>query len=231
MVHAMKVVLFDIDGTLITSGGAGLRALARAFEEQFGVSNAFARVPVSGRLDPLIIRDCLDAAGLDEPADGWLDTFRATYFGYLRDELKTSPRQRVLPGVESLLGALGERNSAGVGLLTGNFAGSARIKLEHFAIASYFDWGAFGEDGPTRRALVPVALTRAAERGWRPSRPSDVLVIGDTPLDVDCAHAHGATALAVATGVHARDELDATGAEIVVDSLEDMAPVLRWLGA
>lgn len=224
----MKVVLFDIDGTLITSGGAGLRALSRACEREFNLADALEGVPTAGRLDPLIVGDALVAAGHPRPTPAQFDAFIATYCEFLRDELDTTARKAVLPGVAPLLDELLTREGIGVGLLTGNFSVSARIKLEHFGLARYFTWGAFGEDGPTRSALVPVALSRAARHGWTPARPEHVLVIGDTPHDVECAHAHGAVALAVATGVFDRVALERTGAQLVVEDLSDPSTVLEW---
>lgn len=227
----MKVVLFDIDGTLITSGGAGLRALASACADVFGVPNALDGVSTAGRLDPLIIRDALAEAGFEQPSPEVFERFVTTYCGHLRDELRTSAPQAVLPGVADLLEVLMTRDDVGVGLLTGNFSVSARIKLDHFGLSRFFEWGAFGEDGPSRSHLVPVALDRAARFGWSPARADHVLVIGDTPHDVECAHAHGAVALAVATGTFDREALQRTGAEIVVEDLTDPAVVLRWADA
>lgn len=225
----MKVVLFDIDGTLITSGGAGLRALARACEQEFQLPNAFDTVSTAGRLDPLIVRDALMAAGRPAPSSEQIQAFVTAYCGFLREELESTPRKAVLPGITQLLDVLVTRDGLGVGLLTGNFSVSARIKLEHFGLDHYFGWGAFGEDGPSRSHLVPVALDRASRLGWQPTAPDHVLVIGDTPLDVECAHAHGAVALAVATGTFDRSALERTGAQIVAEDLSDPETVLRWL--
>jgi len=227
----MKLILFDIDGTLISSGGAGLRAMVRTLERRFGIVNGFDGVPTAGRLDPLILADALAAAGRPGLDAAALDAFRAEYCDLLREELATTPieRQRVLPGVRVLLDDLAGRDVA-VALLTGNFETSAFIKLQHFALAPYFAFGAFGEDASSRSALLPIAIDRARQRGHAVDGPSDVLVIGDTPHDVDCAHEWGATALAVATGSFDRDALSATGARIVVEDLSDSAPVHRWLG-
>lgn len=134
----------------------------------------------------------------------------------------------MLPGVLELLDALAARADAAVGLLTGNFVRGARIKLGHFSLWDRFVLGAFGDDHVDRRDLVPVAIKEAEGLGLVPAR---VVVIGDTPLDIDCAHAHGATAVAVATGSYSREALMNAGADIAVETLAELPATREWLPA
>jgi len=223
------LVLFDIDGTLIQSGRAGLRGMNAAFDRLYRAPGALDHVPFAGRTDRAIVADALRGIGL-EASDDNVRTLRDAYLEDLRVEMgrPTDLPSRVLSGVVELLDALAARPGVRVGLLTGNFAGGAEIKLGHFGLWTRFGWGAFGDEHADRRALVPVALAEAARAGW--AGPSDaVCVIGDTPLDVDCARAHGARALAVATGPFGPVALEAAGAHCVVPSLTDTPALLAWL--
>jgi phosphoglycolate phosphatase-like HAD superfamily hydrolase len=134
-----------------------------------------------------------------------------------------------MPGVHALLDALTVRDDLALGLLTGNFAEGARIKLEHFDLWKYFAFGAFGDDAADRNALVPVAVERARARGVGGVTPADVLVVGDTPHDVACALAVGAVPVGVATGGFSVDQLRASGAEIVFEDLSDREAFLKLL--
>jgi phosphoglycolate phosphatase len=224
------LLLFDIDGTLILSGRAGLRSLNRAFEDLYGLSDALDAVPIAGRTDRGIVSEALSKAGLPV-TDTALVAVRDAYLSHLPRAIlePVADRSGVLDGVPELLDALESREDLDVGLLTGNFVRGAEIKLGHFGLWHRFPFGAFGDDHLDRRALVPVALARAARDG-RDAPPRDrVIVIGDTPLDVDCAHAYGAQAIAVATGGFSRADLEQTGANLVVDSLAALSDVLRHI--
>ena len=234
-----KLVLFDIDGTLVLTGGAGLRAMNRAFEEIVGAptgltaanrSEALNGVPVAGRTDWIIVKDSLARVGR-ELDDDLLRRLRERYVKHLGHEITQRGKgfNGTLPGVPALLEALQAREDAFLGLLTGNFKDGARIKLERFDLWRYFRCGAFGDDSPDRNALVPVALERAAACGMAPLEPADVLVVGDTPGDVACAQAVGAVPIGVATGSYTADELRACGAEVVFETLEDAAGFARLL--
>ena len=135
----------------------------------------------------------------------------------------------VMPGIRELLEVLRTRDEVSVGLLTGNFVEGARIKLEYFDLWKYFPWGAFGGDSASRNDLVPVALARAREHGVNDVAPANVLVVGDTPNDVECALVAGATPVAVATGSYSTDQLRAAGATIVFDDFRDTAGFLALL--
>jgi len=219
------LVLFDIDGTLVLTGRAGVRALGRALEDVAGQPGLLDRVPIAGRTDRAIILEALGAIGV-EPADHLYAQVRDRYCAYLPEEVRAeSPHPKlVLPGVRAALAELVPLEAAGavaVGLLTGNFARGAEIKLGHFDLWRRFGFGAFGDDRVDRRDLVPLAIEAAARAGAGVFRPDHLVIVGDTPADVDCAHAHRAKAIAVATGLYTFDQLRATGAEVVVADLSE----------
>jgi phosphoglycolate phosphatase len=222
-----KLILFDVDGTLVLSGGAGVRAMNRAFEALGGVGDAFAGVRMAGRTDQAIVLDVLSRLGLSLD-ESWHRRFRETYFACLREEIEhPAPEKRMMPGIRPLLDALVARDDVWMGLLTGNFEEGARIKLAHFDLAGYFAWGAFAEDSADRNALVPIALARAAEQGAPGFARDRVFVVGDTPLDVACARAAGVRAIAVATGPYDTGTLRASGADAVFADLSDGAAFLQ----
>lgn len=223
-----KLVLFDIDGTLVLTGGAGLRAMTRACEEIVGHADALEGIPVAGRTDWIILHDTLARLGraLDQSL---FDHLRERYVEHLRREILQPGKgfNGALPGVPELLHELDERDDVYLALLTGNFEAGARIKLERFDLWRYFRCGAYGDDAADRNALVPVAVERASACGIPPIAPADVIVVGDTPHDVACARASGATAVAVATGGYTADQLRACGASIVFDNLRNTGEVVR----
>jgi phosphoglycolate phosphatase-like HAD superfamily hydrolase len=227
-----KLVLFDIDGTLVLTGGAGLRAMNRAGEAVLGAANILDGIPVAGRTDWSILEDAL--ARIDRSLDADLFArLKDAYVGCLREEIvhPGTGTKAVMPGIAELLPALRSRDDVILALLTGNFAEGARIKLEHFDLWHYFECGAFGDDAADRNALVPFAIERAVSCGYPMIAYEDVFVIGDTPHDVACARAVGAVAVAVATGGYKVDALRATGAPHVFDDLSDTDAVLRLIAS
>jgi phosphoglycolate phosphatase-like HAD superfamily hydrolase len=217
-----KVILFDIDGTLILSGGAGMRALNRACEEITGLSDAFADVAVAGRTDRIIIHDAMRRAGRD--LDGHLlSALRSRYLQLLQEEIQLRGRgvKAILPGVRELLDVLAAREDVFLGLVTGNFEEGARIKLEYFDLWRYFRCGAYGDDAADRNELVPVAWRRALECGVNAADGDNTFVVGDTPHDIACARAAGARPIAVATGGFTADQLREAGAAEVLPDLSD----------
>jgi phosphoglycolate phosphatase len=210
------LVLWDIDGTLLHTLGAGVRGMNTAFERLYGRAGALDGLAIAGRTDLSIVGDAFRRLGL-EAAPAEVTQLRDAYFAELRVEL-TRPREGffgVLPGVHAALDAMAASDDMAVGLLTGNFVGGAEIKLGRFDLWRRFTFGAFGDHHLDRRDLVPVAVKAAEAQGIVPGR---VVVIGDTPLDIDCARAHGAIAVAVATGPYRTAQL--ADADLVVDTLE-----------
>jgi phosphoglycolate phosphatase-like HAD superfamily hydrolase len=223
------LVLFDIDGTLLHTLGAGIRGMNRAFGRLHGRPDALDGVPVAGRTDRSIVTDGLSRIGVEPDLDR-IRTLRDVYAGELPDELHrvsgTAPG--VLPGVEQIIDTFEQSPDMAIGLLTGNFEVAAAMKLGHYGLGRRFAFGGYGDDHLDRRDLLPVAIERARATGVDATN-SCVVVIGDTPLDVDCAHAHGAVAVAVATGNYSAAQLEAAGADVVVETLEDLDAIERIL--
>jgi phosphoglycolate phosphatase len=226
-----RLFLFDIDGTLVVTGGAGQRAMNRAFHDVFGIRGAFAGIELAGRTDTSILADAFARQRMPVTAEATA-AFRARYLVCLQEEVpQPGPNKRVLPGVSELLDALEPQPHNFLGLLTGNYCDAAEVKLSHFDLWRYFRCGAFGEDHGDRDALVPVALGRARAAGLAAHvDEARVVVIGDTPRDVRCAHAHGARCLGVATGEYSADALRSAGADVVFADLSDTGAVLATLG-
>ena len=225
------LVLFDIDGTLVLTGGAGLRAMALAFEELFAVPDAFRGMQMAGRTDAWILSDAAAKHGIP-PDSPVLARFPDLYLRHLTAEIeKPHPRKTVMPGVRELLDALTRRDDVYVALLTGNYEAAARVKLEHFDLWRYFPCGAFGDGAADRNGLVPKAILRVAAAGGPTFATSETVVIGDTPFDVACAKIVSARAVGVATGPHAVDELRDAGADVVFADLSDTPRVLEVLAS
>ena len=225
-----KLVLFDIDGTLVLTGGAGLRAMNAALKGFFGHDDGLNGITLAGRTDWAILSDAV--ARVDKQLDPeLLEALRRAYLENLAIQIEHPGRgpKAVMPGVRELLEDLRAREDVFVGLLTGNFEEGARIKLDHFDLWHYFACGAYGGDAADRNALVPFAVKRARAGGLTEISPRDVIVVGDTPHDVACAEAAGAIAVAVATGGHSVEQLRATGADLVLPNLSDRASFLRLL--
>ena len=228
----MSLLLFDIDGTLLLSGGAGVRAMTRAFEMVFGVREAFSTADIAGRTDTFILSHALVAAEIPDTPENH-ERFRETYIPVLREEIQrpTASPSGLMPGVRALLDAVHGGGRFYVALLTGNFESAAYIKLDHFAIGQFFPWGAFGEASREREELARIAVRRAQEYAVPLEARERTLVIGDTPHDVACAHAVGARILAVATGNYSVQSLTTAGADVVLPDLSDTSRVLEILRA
>ncbi|MCU0305244.1 MAG: haloacid dehalogenase-like hydrolase [Thermoanaerobaculales bacterium] len=220
----MKLLLFDIDGTLMLSGGAGHRAIDRAFAELYGIAGAFGDLAPDGKTDPQIFCEIFATRGL-EIADhsAAVRELAEVYARHMAAEMAASEQARLMPGAAELVEALAGRDDLALGLLTGNFETTGRLKLAHFGLDRHFAFGAFASDDGDRNRLVPIAVARAERHlGRRLGLGRHVVVIGDTPRDVECALAHGATAVGVAASRYSVDELSAAGAHHALPSLEDI---------
>lgn len=224
------LVLFDIDGTLLDSGGAGATALLDAAEDTFGLPRShFPPLDLAGATDGGVIRKLFADAGYPLEAEK-ADQFRQTYLRRLRHHLHhESFRGRLLEGVTHLLPAVAAQPHYSVGLLTGNWRQGADLKLQRFEIHHHFADGGFGDDGEDRNHLGPVALRRMEEKTGRRFAPHEVTVIGDTPRDIACAAAMGARCLAVATGHFDPVALSRAGAWRTLKDFADTEAVLATL--
>ncbi len=210
--------LFDIDGTLVDTGGAGMVALKEATRKIFGHDGP--ALDLAGSTDLGIVAN-IHAHFEIEPTRERIDTYFEVYLGRLDWNLTHGGFPgRVFAGVHELLAELAGRDAASIGLLTGNTAGGAASKMRHFGLAGHFPFGAYGSDHADRNQLGPIALERAALHAGRSFTAAETWVIGDTPKDIACAHAIGARCLAVATGQFSAAALAAHGADQVVESLE-----------
>lgn len=216
--------LFDIDGTLLDTGGAGMSALQEATREIFGHDGP--ALDLAGSTDLGIVANIHDHFKIDPTADRVAEYF-AVYQRCLDWNLASGLfKGQVFNGVIRFLDELSKRSDATLGLLTGNTSGGAASKMRHFALASYFPFGAFGCDHPDRNQLGPIALSRAAAHTGRIFTPEETLIVGDTPKDIACAHAIGAKCLAVSTGQFTSAALTAYGADYIVESLDQ---ALHWI--
>ncbi|NJD55721.1 MAG: haloacid dehalogenase [Nitrospirae bacterium] len=223
----MRFILFDIDGTLIDSGGAGIRALNLAFDDMFSVSDAFRGISMAGKTDLQIVTEGLRLHGI-EGSNGIVPKFLAAYVKHLDNTIDTK-NGRIMAGIREALEALEEIDDCVLGLLTGNIEQGAMIKLGAFDLARYFAIGAFGDDDADRNRLLPIALEKLREKKSLDINYRQCVVIGDTPRDVDCSKPYGAYSIAVATGPYSYDELAGTEADAVLHDLSDTTNFLRIL--
>ncbi len=226
--HAKRLILFDIDGTLIDSGGAGIQSLKDALQTQFGIADDLRGVEVAGKTDTGIVHQILRKHGLDL-SDENVRTFLDRYANGLAKEL---PRRegRLLPGVAELLQRLSERPQNVLALLTGNIERGAKLKLEHYGIWHFFGFGAFADDHHDRNELGPFAKRRAHEKHAIQFAADAIDVIGDTPHDIACGKAIGARTIAVTTGKFSGEQLAAHGPDRMVENFSDLRAVMAEFG-
>ena len=215
----LKVVLFDIDGTLMSTDGAGVRAMQRAFEVCTLIPDAFEGIKMAGKTDPLIIKEAMDKHVIDR-LDHVVNNILTHYAQYLKDELRVSNNRHLKPGILEFLDFLHVKGIH-VGLLTGNIEQGAMLKLVAFGINNYFPFGGFSSDNEDRNRLLPIALRKLQSLRGIKALPDECVVVGDTPRDVICARVHGAKALGVATGSYSCEALSESGADWVFQDLAD----------
>jgi len=220
-----RLVLFDIDGTLVHCGPTPRRALQRALIETFGTAGPIDDWIFDGKTDPMIVRELMAVAGVagDQERVGLA---LERYARDLENELAAEPAKKVYPGVPGLLDEL-DKTGVPLGLLTGNIRAGARAKLSSLGLWHRFAFGAFADDSAVRRELADVAVARAREHAGRSFSGKEIVIIGDTEHDVACGRHLGAKTIGVGTGRSTREQLLAHGADHAFADLSDTAAVLR----
>src|SRR5881227_2303556 len=227
MSNSKRLLLFDIDGTLIHSGGAGVHALKSAFKERFGVADDLHDIEIAGMTDSGIVISILNKHEIPVTNEN-MAAFLDSYVHFLSFEL---PRRagNLLPGVLELLEKLKARPNLVLALLTGNVSRGAQLKLEHYGVWHFFEFGAFADDHHDRNELGPFARSRAKERHGR-EFSADIDVIGDTPRDIACGKALGARTIAVATGTWNREKLAEHDPDFLIDDFSNVDRLIDTLG-
>src|SRR5436189_4554941 len=223
-----RLLLFDIDGTLIHSGGAGVRALKSAFQERFGMDDDLHDIEIAGMTDSGIVVSILNKHEIPATNEN-VSAFLDSYVHFLSLEL---PRRKgkLLPGVLKLLENLKSRPHVVLALLTGNVSRGAQLKLDHYGVWHFFEFGAFADDHHDRNQLGRFARARAKEKHGREFSADEIDVIGDTPRDIACGKALGARTIAVATGTWSREKLAEHYPDILIDDLSDVDRLINTLG-
>ncbi len=215
----MKLLLFDIDGTLVLTGGAGIRALNRAFCQVVGIVNALDGIRLHGKTDPAIVREIFSARGALQNADSY-DQILAAYVEFLPEEVQQSRNYRVLPGILPFLQDFQGRSDLAFGLATGNVEAGARIKLARGNLNPFFAFGGFGSDAENRTELVRRAAHNGSRLAGVTIDANDIFVIGDTPRDIAAGREAGYRTVGVATSDYSTEDLSAAGADLVLSDFE-----------
>ena len=215
------VLLFDIDGTLIKTGGAGKNAMEDAFQELFQIKDGLARISFAGSTDLGIFDKALALNKIERKNAVPEPVFRAKYLALLQKYLIENPEgQELLPGVADFLEHCQKRDDIYVSLVTGNYQAGANIKLSHFEIDHYFREGAFGCDFADRNLLPPLAIKRIADQGFMLPPKNKIWIIGDTVKDIECAKKNGLPSLITFTGFSPREDILRDKPEIAMETLE-----------
>jgi len=227
MQPSRRLILFDIDGTLITSGGAGERALIEAMQSRFGIDEDFRGIHLAGATDGAITKNLLEKNGLSSSPEN-VASLLDGYLDHLADRIGKHDGT-LLPGIVPLLEALRERPDAVVALLTGNVRRGAEIKLAYYGVWDFFEFGAFADDHHDRNQLGHFARQRAKEYHGEDFPPERIFVLGDTPRDIECGRAIGAKTVAIATGQYSKDSLAEHHPDFLFSDLADTPSVIAAL--
>ncbi len=214
--------LFDIDGTLLLSGGAGARALDHVFTHRYNISGAMRDIQPGGKTDPMILTEVFENFLGRRPSQAEIDDILAAYLPRLVASLAESENFRLMPAVHEALDFLGQQAGVLLALATGNIRAAAHAKLEHAQLAGHFITGGFGDDSADRSELVARAIERSEAHAARRIAREDIVVVGDTERDIHAARACGVRVIAVATGSASRERLLAEGPDAVFDTLAEL---------
>jgi phosphoglycolate phosphatase len=232
----MHICLLDIDGTLLLTGGAGQKAFAQTLADEFGIAEIINSVMFAGRSDRAIAMDLFRLHGVEESEDNW-QRFCAGYLSRLEAALVTN-QGYLLPGAIELVTTLAKRDDVALGLLTGNVREGAKRKLVHYNLWHWFAFGGYGDDHLDRSDIAASALAAAREHINGRTNGSarngkkfegEIIVVGDTPNDITCGRSIGARCVAVPTGHTKADELRQCNPDLLLDTLEDIGPILSLL--
>jgi len=226
------IVLFDIDGTLLVSFGAGRRAFDRAFKELFQVSSAWGNTIPHGRTDWDLIEEIALRTLQRKLSNNELGQLEASYIEYFAEEIAAPDVLEIKPGVPKLLQALAGFENILLGIETGNLEKAAELKLRHAKLDAHFSFGGFGSDSRIRKEIIETAISRGMQtHSTTLEQIKNIVVVGDAPQDVEAAKAVGARAIAVATGRSSKEELNQLGADLVFDTLEETEKVINAITA
>ena len=223
MISDSKVILFDLDGTLVRTGGAGLRALSSALKDLYGMDPPLDGITIAGNTDPNIFREIIRKKISGSPPtlkeEG---RFFEKYLYYLKIEIESSPGYRILPGTLAILEAAQNHKHLHTGLGTGNIEMGARIKLERGGLNPFLAFGGFGSDSSDRPQMLRMGVEKAQKLFGVIFQPHQVYIVGDTPLDISAARTMGAQIIAVATGGYTSNDLRVLEPDLLLENLSDM---------
>ena len=222
----MKIILFDIDGTILQTNGAGTRAANRAFENIYGISEAMTRIDAAGKTDHLILQEIFMNELNRDFSQQEAEELYKLYIPFLEEETGKS-ETTVMPGIPKLLENLSNRDDMVLGVATGNIEQGAWIKLKSAGLDHHFDFGGFGSDSHIREHLIRKALERAKDHIEKNTKIKDTFVIGDTPYDINHGRAAGAVTVGVATGSYSREQLQEHNPDHLFDDFNNLETVLE----
>ncbi len=225
----MRLLLFDIDGTLIHSGGAATRAINRAFEKIYGVQNAMDGIRADGKTEPLILREIFNKHLSRDFIPDEAENIYKEYVNFLREEITKTTNFTIISGIKEMLESVSDKRDIILGIASGNIEKGAQIKLRHSRLDSYFKFGAFGSDSENREVLIRIAILRGSKLYNEGRNYSEVFVIGDTPMDIIHGRAAGAKVLCVATGSYSLGELRKYKPDYSIENYDDIESVVNIL--
>ncbi len=227
----MKMILFDVDGTLIRTGGAGIASLNRAFAQSHGIQDAMSVIQPAGKTDPAIIREIYKAKLHRDCAPQEMDALSDAYLAFLAEEIARAANFRVMPGIAEILDRLHAMpDRCLVGLVTGNLERGSRIKLGRPDLNRFFRFGGFGSDSESRPELTKIGIARGRSLQKHPSHNKDIYLVGDTPHDIDAGKKAAVTTLAVATGPWKTPDLQPHQPDFLFEDFSDTGAFFRAVG-